>query len=341
MKISKLLSIILGLSDFMRMGILGEGGGGDLSMFDAGSALAGIESYQGEDGEGETEEAAAERLAAEEAKGATQTDDETDPEAPAVAAASEKITIEVDGKTIELSKDDLPELYKNGLRQKDYTSKTMEVSEQRKAAEAETAKARADRDDYARKLLNFKTTTSSILEEQGKVLTQELLNEDPQEYLRQQHTFQQRQVELGKAEAELQRLNGEYQAEQQNNQKQFMLNQRDALLKAGVLDEKDHEKGKKWFAGVESYMEKSGFKAEDGQFLLDARTLLMADKAQKFDALMARAKDAAGKVKAAPLKVERPGVAQVAPTDGRAQGMKQLTKSGSVRDAGAILAGLF
>lgn len=87
-------------------------------------------------------------------------------------------------------------------------------------------------------------------------------------------------------------------------------------------------------------MGKAGFKSDDGQMVLDARVILMADKAQKYDALMARAKDAASKVKAAPVKVERPGVTQVAPTDGRTQGMKQLAKTGSVRDAGALLAGM-
>lgn len=339
MKISKLLSIILGRSGFLRMGIVGEGGGGDLSMFDAGSALAGIDPDPGE-GEEETEEAAAERLAAEQAEGATQPGDEAELEAQASAAASEKITIEVDGKTIELNKADLPELYKNGLRQKDYTAKTMEVSEQRKAAEAETNKARADREDYARKLLDFKTTTTSILEEQAKTLTQELLDTDPQEYLRQQHTFQQRQVELNKANVELQRLHGEYEADQKQQHRQFIADQNEALIAAGLIDAKDGEKSKKFFAAMDDYLEKVGFKPEDGRMLLDARTLVMADKAQKYDALMAKVKESSNKVKSAPVKVERPGVTQVAPTDGRTKGMSQLAKTGSVRDAGAVLAGL-
>lgn len=335
MKISKLLSIILGLSGFLRMGIV-EGEGGGMSMHDAGAALTGLVDTDGE-GKEETEESAAERLAAEEAEGATPAGDEAGEQA--AEAASTKITIEVDGKTIELDKADLPELYKNGLRQKDYTVKTMEASEQRKAADAEIAKAKADRDAYAQKLNTFAITTSSALQAQQQELTQDLLERDPQEYLRQQHIFQQRQVELGKANAELERLKSEYQQEQQHQAQQFMQSQRETLL-AAVPALKDPEKAAQFFKDIEGFMGKAGFKSDDGQMVLDARVILMADKAQKYDALMARAKDAASKVKAAPVKVERPGVKQVAPTDGRTQGMKQLAKTGSVRDAGALLAGM-
>jgi len=337
MKISKLLSIILGLSGFLRMGVTDGESGGSLGMYDAGSAFAAL--GDDEQGEEETEESAAERLAAEEAVGATQkTDDE--PVEGAATTDGEKITIEVDGKTIELSKEDLPELYKNGLRQQDYTQKTMAAAEQRKAADAEIAKAREEREAYATKLNHFAITTGSLLEEQAKVLTQELLESDPVEYLRQDRIFKTRQAELGKAQVELQRLNGEYQQEQQQQYQQFMAAQQAALTEAGILDAKDAEKGKKFFASVESFMEKSGFKAEDGRMLLDARMLLMADKAMKYEALMAKVKEGQGKVKAAPVKVERPGVTQVAPTDGRTTAIKRLEKSGSVRDAAAIFANM-
>lgn len=338
MKISKLLSFILGLSGFMRMGVVDGDGGGALGMHDAGSAFVALgDSSEGEEHE-ETEESAAERLAAEEADGAThQADDETGNEAE--QTDSEKITIEVDGKKIELNKSDLPELYKSGLRQKDYTTKTMEVSEQRKTADAEIAKAKADRQAYETQLNNFAITTHSILQEQQKVLTQELLDSDPIEYLRQERTFNQRQAELGKAQAELQRLSGEHQEELKQQNVQFMEAQRDMLL-AAVPDLKDEEKKKQFFGAVENYLGKAGFKAEDGRMVFDARVVLMADKAQKYDALMTRAKEAAGKVKAAPVKVERPGVAKIADMDGRTKAMKSLEKSGNLRDAAAIFANM-
>jgi hypothetical protein len=340
MKISKLLSIILGLSGFMRMGVVDGEGGGSLSMHDAGAALANIVDTSEQGGEEETEEATAERLAAEEAAGATQTgDDAEETQQQGQQAEDETITVKVDGKDVEIKKSELPDLYKNGLRQKDYTTKTMEVSEQRKAADAEIAKARADREKYATELNNFAITTSSMLEEQRKTLTQELFDADPHEYMRQKIIFEGRQEQLGKAQAELDRVRGEYHAEQQEQANKWLAEQMETLSNA-VPDIKDPEKGKKFFNSIEGYLTKAGFTEKDGRMVLDSRVVLMADKAQKYDALMARAKDAASKVKAAPVKVERPGVTNVAPTDGRTQQMKQLAKSGSVRDAGAILAGI-
>lgn len=338
MKISKLLSIILGLSGFLRMGIV-DGEGGGMGLHDAGAALVSLmDGDTGGAGDAEeTEEEAAERLAAQDAN-QTADDSEQDPE-EVKQPVDDEITVEVDGKTVTIKKSDLPDLIKGDMRQKDYTQKTMAASETVKAAEAEIAKARAEREEYATNLKNFAITTSGLLQEQQKVLTQELLDSDPVEYLRQQHIFQARQVELGKAQTEMQRLHSEHLAEQQEDNKKWMMAQRDTLL-AAIPELSDAAKQKNFFSAVESYMEKAGFGQQDGKTVLDARVLLMADKAQKYDALMARAKETAGKVKAAPVKVERPGVAKVAPTDGRTEGMKRLQKTGSVQDAADILAGL-
>lgn len=337
MKISKLLSIILGLSGFMRMGVMPEGG---MSLSEASAALSGDAVDPGEQGsEEETDEALAERLAAEEAEGATPPNENADPNEQTAAPANEKITIEVDGKTIEIDKADLPELYKGNLRQKDYTAKTMEVSEQRKAADAEIAKARQERDKYATELNNFAITTSSVLEEQRKVLTQELFDSDPHEYMRQKIIFEGRQEQLGKAQAELQRLSGEYHAEQQQQNQQFMESQYKQVLDA-FPEIKDPEKSKKFFSDMDAYMTGAGFTKDDAKFILDARVVILADKARKYEALMTKVKEGKNKVAAAPVKVATPGVAKAAPTDGRTKGMQQLAKSGSMHDAAALLSGI-
>lgn len=337
MKISKLLSIILGLSGFLRAGVV-EGDGGGLSLHDAMSSLTGTQADDEEalapGGEEETDEQLAERLAAEEAEGATQAGGEEEPKQ--TQTDSDTITIEVDGKNVDLKKSDLPELYKGGLRQQDYTQKTMAAAEQAKTAAAEVAKARAEREEYATKLKNFAITTQSIMEEQSKVLTQELLDQDPTEYLRQQHTFNQRQVELDKANKEMERLYAEHQAEQQTEAKNYMQSQKDALV-AAYPDLKDDAKGKEFFTGIENYMTKAGFVPADGRMLFDARVIKMADHAMKYEALMAKVKESKSKVAAAPVKVERPGVTKAPVTDGRTQGMKRLKETGNMHDAAALL----
>lgn len=335
MKISKLLQIILGLSGFLRMGVTDGDGGGSMGVHDAGAAFAGM-GDSGEQAE-ETEDAAAERLAAEEAAGATQQAGEESEQGEDAYDENETVTVKIDGKTVELTKAQIAEAKKGELRQQDYTRKTMAAAETVKAAEAEQAKARQERDTYAQQLNNFAIATNSQIMEQQKLLTQELLDTDPIEYLRQERTLQQRQAESAKAQTELQRLQGEYQKEQQQEAQEFMRNQQAKLIEA-FPDWKDPEKAKKHVGELETFMGKQGFSAEDGRTVLDARVMILADKAMRYDALLARAKESAGKVKAAPVSVERPGVVSPKATDGRTTAMKQLEKSGSVRDAGAVFA---
>ena len=59
------------------------------------------------------------------------------------------VTVEVDGKQVTLTKAQIAEAYKSGLRQSDYTKKTTEAAEHRKAADAEIQKAQTERRDYA------------------------------------------------------------------------------------------------------------------------------------------------------------------------------------------------
>lgn len=340
MKISKLLSMILGLSSFLRMGVIGDDGGG-MSMFSAAAALAG--GAPGEEGQPQAEEPAeeesdeqlAERLAAEEAAGATQANGDEEEEEAATAPEDDTITIQVDGKDVRIKKSELSELYKGNLRQKDYTQKTMATAEAAKAAEAETAKARQEREHYAQQLSNFSIAQNSLLAEQEKLLTQELLDTDPQEYLRQERTLKLRQAEVAKANAELQRLHGEYQAEQQQQFNWFIQEQHASLVDWNA-DLKDNTKFKAFMDSTEKFLESKGFKAEDGKMLLDARFMRLADSAAKYEALMEKARQVKSTVTKAPVKVERPGT-QTSPTDGRTKGMQRLKQTGNMNDAAALL----
>lgn len=283
--------------------------------------------------EPESLDAAAERLANEDAN---QNKDADSEQAPEVEAADDStVEIEVDGKPVKLTKAELAEHYKNGLRQQDYTRKTMEVSEQRKAADAETARARAERDNYAQQLNNFAVTSESILAEQQKVLTEELLRNDPVEYLAQERTFRERQAKLQQAQQELARINGERQQEAAQQQAQYRAEQLEKLQSA-LPEWKDPAKAQLEAGKIKDYLLNQGWTLEDVGALSDHRHVLAARKAMLFDNLMARAKETQKQVQKAPPKVERPGTAQVAPTDGRTTLMKQLKATGS-RDVAAQL----
>lgn len=275
----------------------------------------------------ETPEAAAERLLTEDAN----QNQPADGEAPEVEAVDSTIEIEVDGKPVKLTKAELAEHYKNGLRQKDYTQKTMEAAEHRKAADAEVQKARAERENYAQQLHNFALTSEAILADQQKSLTEELLRSDPVEYMALERTFRQRQADLAKAQQELQRINGERQQEHAQREAEYKAEQleklRDKLPAFG-----DPKKAQAEVSRLTSYLssnEDHKFDPSEVAKFMDHRLVVMADKCAKYDSLIARAKEAADKVKAAPPKVERPGTQQVPVTDGRTKLMKELKATGS------------
>lgn len=266
------------------------------------------------DGDGEeSEEEAAARIAAEEEGGDAPTD--------------ELLTISVDGKEVQIKKSDLPEMYKGNLRQSDYTQKTMAAAEQRKAADAEIQKARSEREHYARELNNYLITSESILREQEKVLTQELLNSDPVEYLTQERTFRERQANMVKAQQELQQLKAHYQQEQSEAKKAYQAEQLEKLY-AKLPEWKDVAKAKAEGEKIREHMLANEFTPEEVGGIEDHRVMLMARKAMQYDALMAKAREATKKIQAAPTIVERPGVPQTKATDGRTKAMQALKKSG-------------
>jgi hypothetical protein len=338
MKISKLLSFILGLSGFMRMGIV-DGDGGGMSMHDAGAALAGIESGPSEDSEEDTEESAAERLAAEDAKGATASEDNSGEQKSDKVDPSEIVTIEVDGKMVQMTKAEIAEAKKGEMRQSDYTQKTMAAAEATKAAHAERQAAAAEREKLANQLHTYTMQTQAALSNIEAQMTDELLQSDPVHYLTLERTLRKGQADLVKANSDLGELQKQHQAEQAEQHRAYQQSQQQALL-AKLPEWKDGAKAKEEAGKIQQYLTSQEFSAQDIGQLEDHRFIVMARKAMMYDGLMERVGKATKTVAAAPVKVERPGVAQVAPTDGRTQGMKKLTQTGSVRDAGALIAGL-
>lgn len=277
-------------------------------------------------GEQETAEQAAERLAREEAGAA-------DPDATA-ATEPEKFTIKVDGKDVVLTADEMAEHVKAGMRQQDYTQKTMALAEQRKQADAEAARARTQREEYASKLGNFASQATYELNALASQLTDELLQSDPVAYLSTQRTLQARHAELQQAQQELQKINDQRQQEQSQAQAAHFQDQQTKLL-AKIQEWNDPAKLNSEVAEIRKYLGTQDF-GPDEQLPPDHRIVILARKAMQFDALMERARTTTKKVAAAPPKVERPGNADSArPGDGRTTAMKNLQKTGTIDAAAA------
>lgn len=271
-------------------------------------------------------EAAAERLAKQELSG-----NEEGGDAP---EAEKTFTVEIDGKQVQLTAAEIAENHKNGLRQADYTRKTMEAAEARKAAETEASKAKQEREQYAQKLNHYAISTEAQLNAIAAELTQDLLDNDPVGYLTKQRTLQEGQAKLQQAHGELSKLTAQQQEERAAAERDYFSDQQAKLL-AKVPEWKDPKKQEADVAAMKEYLGTQEFTPDEMHFP-DHRLVIMAKKAMQFDQLMERAKGAVKKVAALPTKVERSGAPDVS-NDRKTDALKKLGKSGSIDDAANAL----
>jgi len=243
-------------------------------------------------------------------------------------------TVKIDGKEVQVP---LSELLNGYQRQSDYTKKTMEAAEQRKAADAETQKAQQERQQYAGELQRMAVQLEGVLEQQSQIDWNELRETDPMEFLKQQHLFQQRQALYQKNMSEQQQLAQQFQHEQAQAHQSYLAEQQDNLL-AKLPDWKDDAKAAAEKTAISKFLQEQGFEAEDISSIADHRHVIVARKAMLYDQLMAKANVQAKKVQEAPQRVVKPGVTVNGNADGRTAAAKRHEKSGTVESAAAVFA---
>jgi hypothetical protein len=337
----------------MSLDTASEPSNASLSVRDAAALFEAPEPEQGQ-----PEAQASDPAKAEPAKAPEATQADANPEKAEDAQQTEDdgatITIEVDGKAVEVKKSDLPDLYKNGLRQADYTRKTMEAAEQRKTADAEANKAREQRQQMAQGLQQNHALLVAALQEQDKIDWDALIQQDPQEYLKQKHLYDRRQAALQDTLAKSRQLGAAEQQERVKHLSDTVEREQQELL-AKLPEWKDEKKAAADKQGIVQELLARGFEAErifgkpfpdgtpnpDAPGLTDHKILLLVRDAMLYRKTMEKAKTAAQKVSNLPQKVERPGGGETNPLDGRTTAIKQLNKSGSVRDAAAVFDRIF
>lgn len=249
------------------------------------------------------------------------------------------ITITVDGKQVTLTKAELADAYKNGLRQTDYTKKTMEAADTRKAAEAEVQKAQQERATYAQNLTRMQAQLEGVLQEQAKIDWDKLLEADPVEFLKQKHLFDQRQAALQTNQQQQQRVQQQIQSEAtQAKQARLATEQQELLAKLPAW--KDSAKATVEQKAIREFLKEQGY-ADAELDIHDHRAVLLSRKAMLYDQMMSKAAAAAKKVEHLPTKVERPGVSREAnPLDGRNKAMQRHAKSGTLESAADVFTSL-
>lgn len=241
-------------------------------------------------------------------------------------------TVKIDGKEVQVP---LSELLNGYQRQSDYTKKTMEASQQRKEADAVVQQAQQERHEYHSKLERMAAQLEGALEQQGQIDWPALLEQDPVEYLKQQHLFRQRQELYQQNAQERQKLIQQHQNEQAQAQQSYLAEQQENLL-AKLPDWKDDAKAAAEKAAISEFLQKQGFEAEDISSIADHRHVIVARKAMLYDQLMAKANVQAKKVQEAPQRVVKPGVTTNGNADGRTTAAKQHAAKGTVETGAAV-----
>lgn len=305
-----------------------SGGGGALDADAAAAAMSALDEPA----------PAAEEVAppaAEVAQPETSEPDDVDPESED-GPADEAITVEIDGRAVQLTKEQVAEAYKNAQQHADTARATSEATEARKQADAEAQKARETRDAYAQKLASDTAAEQRILADAATQLTDELLESDPVAYMKLERTLRERYTKLQQDQAELQQIAHARQQEHEQAAKAYDAEQHRAMLEK-LPEWKDPAKAKAEAQQIAAFLQTQGFSIEELGHLGDHRLVLLARKAMQLEQITSKAKQATEKVASLPPQVARPGNKNVRPTDGRTVAMKRLTSSGSIDDAAAAL----
>lgn len=254
-------------------------------------------------------------------------EEETEEEEP----VETKFVVKVDGKELEVDKEELIRGYQ---READYTRKTQKLAEERRLVESEFQQVRAEREQYAQVLGQLKQKVQEF--EPAEPDWNALEAQDPVEYARQWTHFQRRQQQLQAIQQEEARVNALRQVEQQKHLQELLIAERDKLI-VKIPDWKNPEKAKAERDSVLEYGKQLGFSDAELDQVTDSRAVIALYKAWKYDQLMSKKPELQSKIKKAP-KLLSPGsagsVSSKASDKARAQ--NRLAQTGSVKDAAAL-----
>lgn len=230
----------------------------------------------------------------------------------------------------------LEELLKGYSRTADYTKKTQELAENRKAVEAERAKiqeASRLRDQYAERL----SVIEQMLNQTEKAEDLSVLKEtDPIGYAVKVAEQAEREKQLAAVRAERQRLAQQQQSEQQERLQAHLASEA-AKLREAIPEMSDEIKGDVVKREIRDFAKSIGFSDQELAAVYDSRAVLTLYKAMQYDKLMKGKPEVTKKVNQAP-KMLKPGTStpEARETDQVKKMRQQLRKSGNKNDAARL-----
>jgi len=260
-------------------------------------------------------------------------DEEVEVDEEELEEEAQYYTVKAAGEEKQVTLDELMQGYQLGA---DYTKKTQEVAEQRKAVEAElkaVEEAKQVRDTYAQRLQAIEQFLTS-----GEDSPEDLAamkENDPIGYAVKVAELTEKKEQLAQVRAEQQRLAQQQQAEQQQTMAKLV--QQEAQKLSQVLPEfSDPAKGEQIRNEIRNYGKSAGFTDQELSQVYDSRHVLMLHKAMMYDKLQKSKPNVTKKVSKAPKMVKSGTKVKEGSRDIRKQQMNKLKQTGKARDAAAL-----
>jgi hypothetical protein len=247
------------------------------------------------------------------------------------APRDEKFVVKVDGKEIEVPKEELIRGYQ---READYTRKTQKLAEERKSVESELKQVLEERQVYSQVLGQLQQKLQEFEPQEPDWNRLEV--EDPTEYARQWTSHQRRQQQRYAVQAEQERVKQMQQAEVRKFLNQNLATEA-SLLKEKIPEWNSPEKAKEEGKALLEYGQNLGFSEQELSTITDSRALLALHKAWKYDQMMSKRPEFQAKIKKAPKMVTPGSAGSVSSKSSDINNAKKrLAQTGSVRDAASL-----
>jgi hypothetical protein len=242
-------------------------------------------------------------------------------------------TVKAAGEEKQVTLDELMQGYQLGA---DYTKKTQEVAEQRKAVEAEQQaiqEAKQVRDTYAQRLQAIEQFLTGNQDSPEDLAA--MKENDPIGYAVKVAELTEKKEQLAQVKAEQDRLAQQQQAEQQQQMAKFV--QQEATKLSQVLPEfSDPTKGEQIRNEIRNYGKSVGFSDQELANVYDSRHVLMLHKAMQYDKLQKSKPAVTKKVSKAPKMVKSGTKVKEGNSDVRKKQMQKLKQTGRAADAAAL-----
>jgi hypothetical protein len=243
------------------------------------------------------------------------------------------VTVEIDGKPIELTKSEIQSGY---LRQADYTRKTQALAEERKQYHAVVQQAHEQEKVYSQLLPVMVQRMQQYMPQPPR---QELIDADPVSYMKQKEAYEREMGDLQAAQAEMQRMSQKSQVEQQQNL-QALVAQNAQMLPELIPEWKEAKNYERDRMKLRDYLRSRQFSDQEIDQAYDARIVALA-----YDAMRWRELKNSKPRQSEPLeKALKPSAPAPRPmntqTKATVEARKRLAKTGSIRDAAAVFESL-